>query len=210
MRVALYARISIDPDPRNPLAIRSAENQLVDLRNFVSTSGWQITGEYVDKVSGSKGVKERIEFGRMFQDASRRKFDLLLFWSLDRFSREGTLKTLKYLEELESYKVNWRSYMEPYLDSAGIFKDVVISIMATLAKQERIRMSERVKVGIKSRQSKGLPHGRPETKIDMKEFQKCIKAGMSQPQLARRFDICIGTVKKLKRNQEATKSLVLA
>jgi DNA invertase Pin-like site-specific DNA recombinase len=84
----------------------------------------------------------------MFEDASRRKFDLLLFWALDRLSRKGALRTLQHLDRLESYGVGFRSYTEPYFDSCGIFKEAVVSIVATLAKQERIRLSERTRAGL--------------------------------------------------------------
>ena len=75
----------------------------------------------------------------MMYDASIRKWDLLVFWSLDRFTREGTLATLKYLEQLEGYGIRWRSLTEPWIDSAGPFPDV-ISLLASLAKQERVRI----------------------------------------------------------------------
>jgi DNA invertase Pin-like site-specific DNA recombinase len=71
----------------------------------------------------------------MLLHASQRKFDVLLFWSLDRLTREGTLATLQYLERLTSYQVGYKSFTEPYLDSCGTFKDVVISLLATMAKQ---------------------------------------------------------------------------
>jgi hypothetical protein len=47
----------------------------------------------------------------------------VLFWALDRFSREGVLPTLHHLQRLDSWGVAWRSYTEQYLDSTGIFKD---------------------------------------------------------------------------------------
>ena len=43
----------------------------------------------------------------MFEDASQRKFDLILFWSLDRFSREGVLETLQHLQRLKASGVQW-------------------------------------------------------------------------------------------------------
>jgi hypothetical protein len=56
---------------------------------------------------------------------------------LDRFSREGVLETLQHLQRLNAWGVNWRSYTEAYLDSCGAFRDAVLSILATIAKQER-------------------------------------------------------------------------
>jgi DNA invertase Pin-like site-specific DNA recombinase len=59
----------------------------------------------------------------MMEAARQRRFDLLLFWSLDRFSREGVSAILNHLERLSSYGVDWRSYTEQYLDSLGPFRD---------------------------------------------------------------------------------------
>src|SRR4051812_19723651 len=75
--------------------------------------------------------------------SAKRTFNLVLFWSLDRFTREGVRETLNDLQRLSASGVGWRSYQETYLDSCGVFKDVVISLTATLAKQERLRISER-------------------------------------------------------------------
>jgi hypothetical protein len=67
------------------------------------------------------------------------------------------LETLRYLERLTSYGVGWKSYTEQYLDSAGVFKDAIISIMATLTKQERIKISERTLAGLETARALGRP-----------------------------------------------------
>jgi len=77
---------------------QDTENQLAQLREFAAKQGWKVVQEYVDYELGAKA--EQPEFQRMFEDASRRKFDLLLFWALDRLSREGVLETLQYLNRL--------------------------------------------------------------------------------------------------------------
>ena len=86
----------------------------------------------------------------------------MLFWALDRFSREDVLPTLHHLQRLDSYGVAWRSFTEQYLDSTGIFTDAVIFIMATIAKQENIRRSERVKAGLARAKRQGARFGRPQ------------------------------------------------
>jgi DNA invertase Pin-like site-specific DNA recombinase len=55
----------------------------------------------------------------MFDAASKGQFDVLLFWSIDRLSREGVLTTLQHLQRLTSYGVDYRSFAEQYLDSCG-------------------------------------------------------------------------------------------
>jgi len=134
MRVALYARVSTKDKGQE------TENQLRQLRDFAIHSGWTIAAEYIDHESGK--ISDREQFQQMFEDASRRQFDVLLFWSLDRLSREGVLPTLQHLQRLTSYGIGYRSFTEQYFDSCGIFRDAVIAIFATVAKQERIRISE--------------------------------------------------------------------
>ena len=81
----------------------------------------------------------------MYTAASRREFDFVLFWLLDRLSRGGIVETLNHLQRLTGCGVTYRSFTEQYLDSADILKEAVIRIHAAVAKQERVRLSERTK-----------------------------------------------------------------
>jgi DNA invertase Pin-like site-specific DNA recombinase len=153
MKTAIYARVSTK-DGR-----QDAENQLKQLRTFAATQGWEIIHEYVDRASGKRGDRE--QFQKMFTAASKREFDCVLFWSLDRLSREGTVQTLNHLERLTAYGVNYRSFTEQYLDSTGIFKEAVIGILAAVAKQERVRLSERTIAGLERAKAQGRVGGRP-------------------------------------------------
>jgi DNA invertase Pin-like site-specific DNA recombinase len=103
---------------------------------------------------------DRAEFQRLLEDARLKRIDLVVFWALDRFSREGTLKTLQYLQLLDSYGVAWKSFTEQYLDSTGMFRDAVIAILATIAKQEHARLSERVVAGLRRAKREGKILGR--------------------------------------------------
>jgi DNA invertase Pin-like site-specific DNA recombinase len=138
MDVAIYIRVSTTK--------QEADNQLSQLKEFCIHKNWNVTKIYQDIISGTK--ESRPEWDAMFLDAHKGMFDLVLFWALDRFSRSGTLYTLQKLKELENAHVQWHSYQEPYFSSIGDFKDVVVSIMATLAKIEKQRISERTKAGL--------------------------------------------------------------
>ena len=151
--------------------------------------------EYTECESGGKS--DRIVFQRMLADASRRRFDLLLFWALDRLSREGALKTLQHLDRLESYGVGFRSFTEPYFDSCGIFKEAVVSIVATLEKQERVRLSERTKAGLAVARSKGRQIGRPRLKVHPAEIARLRASGLSLRAIGRRLAISEGSVRRL-------------
>lgn len=139
-RAALYARVSTK-DGR-----QDAENQLIALREYCRKQGWNIACEYVDHETG--GHSRRPHFQEMFRDARARKFDMVLFWSLDRLSREGVSATLNHLERLTAAGVEWRSYTEEFLDSTGLFREAVIAVLAAIAKQEHVRRSERASAAI--------------------------------------------------------------
>jgi DNA invertase Pin-like site-specific DNA recombinase len=192
MRVALYTRVSTRDKGQD------TENQALQLRKFAETQGWTIAAEYVDRITGKRS--DRDQFQKMFTAASQRQFDILLFWSLDRFSREGTLQTLKHLERLTAYGVDYRSFTEQYLDSTGIFKDAVISILATVAKQERIRLSERTIAGLERAKAQGRVGGRPATQDDpkaVKLIQRLREQGQSIRQIAAALTMSTNTIMKV-------------
>jgi len=192
MRAAMYARVST-ADGR-----QDTENQLAELRRFASTQGWEIAAEYIDHESG--GRADRREFCQMFTDAAQRQFDVLLFRALDRLTREGALETLQYLNRLSSYGVGFRSFTEPYLDSCGIFKDAVIAILGVIAKQERIRMSERVRAGLNRAKERGTrsgnPVGRPKVIFDWEKVADLRNQGRSWREIARACDAGVTTVRR--------------
>lgn len=79
--VALYARVSIMDKGQ------STENQLLELRRFAQAHDHAVYKEYVEHESGGTG--KRSEFQALFANAHQRRFDMVLFWSLDRLSRAG-------------------------------------------------------------------------------------------------------------------------
>jgi len=188
MKIGIYGRVSTRDK-------QEVENQLVQLREFAVKQGWQIIGEYVDRETGA--TSDREQFQAMFADAGRRKFDLLLFWSLDRLSREGVLETLQHLNRLTSCGVGYKSFTEQYLDSCGIFKDAVIGILAVIAKQERVRLSERTKAGLAIARSRGRQIGRPRLRTQPTEIASLKARGLSQRAIGRELGISEASVRRL-------------
>ena len=90
MKIAIYSRVSKDSSDNT--------NQLLILREYCEKMGYTIYQEYVDIVSGAK--ENRPQFELMMKDAAKRKFDMVLFFALDRLTREGTRKTIHYLQML--------------------------------------------------------------------------------------------------------------
>lgn len=183
--VAIYARVSTGK--------QTSENQLRDLRSYCDREGWTVYDEYIDVESG--GTADRTEFKRLFSDARHKQFDLVLFWALDRFSREGVRKTLKLLEQFDEYGVAYKSYTEQYIDSAGMFRDAIIAIVATLAKQERVRLSERTKAGLQRAKAKGKRLGKPPLPLSTKrEIKRLRRKGLSIRKIANKAGVSVGSV----------------
>lgn len=156
MRVAIYARVSKDDKVQNP------ENQLRELRAWCGHAGHAITREYVEHESGRKGADKRRQFAALFEDAAKRKFDCVLFWALDQFSREGMAQTIAHLQRLTSYGVTFHSYTEPHLATDNeLVRNILLALLSSLAKVEAQKISARTKAGMARAKAKGIRVGRP-------------------------------------------------
>jgi DNA invertase Pin-like site-specific DNA recombinase len=192
MRAALYTRVSTRDKGQE------TDNQLHELRKLCIAQGWTIVREYEDHESGGKA--DRSQFKAMMTDAAQRKFDVVLFWALDRFSREGVYETHVHLKRLDDAGVRFRSFTEPYLDSCGMFRDAVISILAVIAKQERIRISERVRAGLSRARAKGTrsgnPVGRPRVIFNRETVVELKQQGKSWRHIASTCHVGVTTVRR--------------
>lgn len=151
-RSVIYARVSTDK--------QDVDNQIKKLKTMQKLENYMETGTYIDYVSG--GSANRPQFQQMLKDARLRKFDVILVWSLDRFSREGINNTLSYLKQLKQHKVSLRSLQEPWLNTSDDgMGELLIAIFSWVAKQERLRISERTKAGLaRSNKKPGRPKGK--------------------------------------------------
>ena len=113
VRAAYYLRVSTEG--------QELDNQRAEIGPFINRRGWKLESSFADVVSGGKKERDRPGFAAMLKAAHQRKFDVLVFWALDRLTREGTRATLNYLQRLESKGVDYVSYQEHRI-SAGYRK----------------------------------------------------------------------------------------
>ncbi len=129
--------------------------------------------------------------------ASQRKFDLLLFWALDRLSREGIVKTLGYLEQLRTWGCGWRSYTQPFLDTGNeMTNGIVLSVLAAVAKQERITLSERTVAGLQRARRAGKRLGRRAVQVDVKPAHRLRAEGLGVLGIAKKLGISVNTLQR--------------
>jgi DNA invertase Pin-like site-specific DNA recombinase len=87
---------------------------------------------------------------------------MVLVWALDRFTRNGMAATVVDLQRLNSYGATFHSYSEPHLSTDNeLVRDVLLAVLASLAKLEREKISQRTKAGLERARARGRRLGRP-------------------------------------------------
>ena len=195
-RVAIYARVSTDKKGQDP------ENQLQQLRTWCSRMDYEIVREYVEHESGARGADRRPEYAQMFVAAARREFDMVLVWALDRFSRNGLTSTVVDLERLSSHGVGFHSYSEPHLSTDNeLVRDVLLAVLASLAKLERQKIGERTKAGLERAMAKGKRLGlAPFSALSQEKLRMALDTGKSWHAVSIATGIPYSTVKKHARS----------
>ncbi len=152
-RVAIYARVSTTNG-------QSTENQLRELRKVAKRAGWEIAAEYTDEgISGSKGRDQRPGFDDMLKAATRREFDMVAAWSVDRLGR-SLQDLVSFLSELHGAGIDL------YLDRQGLDTTTpagkaMFGMLSVFAEFERGIIKERIAAGLDRAREHGTKSGRP-------------------------------------------------
>jgi DNA invertase Pin-like site-specific DNA recombinase len=190
-RAAIYARVSTRNGHQDP------ETQLMALRQVAERAGWQIVGEYVDHgISGAKGREKRPEFDRLLKDSTRRQFDVVMAWSVDRLGR-SLQDLVAFLGDLHAQGVDL------YLDRQGVDTTTpggkaLFQMMGVFAEFERAMIQERVCAGLAKARAKGRRLGRPKVSPSVESaIQAARAAGKGQQAIARELRVGVGTVRRV-------------
>src|SRR5262245_55631456 len=151
-RAALYVRVSTDA--------QTLENQIRELRQVARRRGWDVVEVYSDAgISGAKSRNGRPGLDSMLKDASRRKFDIVMAWAIDRLGRSlsDLLDTIQHLEACG---------VDLYLDQQAIdtttpMGKLVFQLTGAFAEFERTMIRQRIKAGLKRAVAQGVKLGRP-------------------------------------------------
>jgi len=161
MKIAIYARVSKEFVDSKNKRYQEPKNQIDPLVEFAKSQGWEVKFIFTDRKSGADS--NRPQFQKMLSEARQHHFDLLLVWSLDRFSREPILNTLRYLQQLKDHNIHLKSYSDG-IDTRELAEtqELIMLILMWQAQNERHRISKRTKAGIQRRKNLGVwKGGRP-------------------------------------------------
>jgi len=194
--VGIYARVSTVDKTQDP------ETQLLPLRDFAAAQGWDIFRVYVDHAPATD-LYRRFAWRDLLEDASKRRFDVVLVWRIDRAFR-SVLDAATTLERLRGWGVGLRSYSESWLDTTSPFGEALYYITVAYAGLERGILRERVKAGMERARRQGHRIGRPRV-TDRKGFKRRFgdilerlnDGAISRRQAANELGIGYATLKRL-------------
>ena len=148
-RAAIYARVSTGD--------QTCENQLLCLREVAERAGWTVVQEYVETASGAS--EARPELARARNDATRRRYDVLVVWDASRLAR--SLRVLLNLaHDLESLGIGLHLHQEA-IDTTTPSGRLLFQVRGMVAELERSIIVERTKAGLARARSQGKRLGRP-------------------------------------------------
>jgi DNA invertase Pin-like site-specific DNA recombinase len=140
-RAALYVRVSTDK--------QTVENQVRDLKLVAERRGWTVVEVYSDAgISGAKRRDQRPGLDAMLKDASRRKFDVVMAWALDRLGR-SLIDLLGTIEHLEAAGVDL--YLDQQsIDTTTPMGRLLFQITGAFAEFERSIIRQRIHAGLRT------------------------------------------------------------
>ena len=190
-RAAIYVRVSTDK--------QTVENQVAALRQIAERRGWDVVEQYSDAgISGAKGRDERPGLDQMLKDASRRKFDVIMAWSIDRVGR-SLIDLLGTIQTLEACGVDL--YLDQQsIDTTTPAGKLMFQVCGAFAEFERSMIRQRIHAGLKRAVAQGTQLGRP--KVDPaieKRIQAQLRLGKGMRKVARECGVGTGTVQRVRQ-----------
>lgn len=148
MKVAIYCRTSkIDQNP---------ENQKIELEKYAKAMGYDYKiFEEQESTRKTRPVKNDI-----FQDALRKKWDIILVWKLDRWAR-SMQELINDLELLRQSNVQFKTLKENIVLDDNPTNKLMINILSAFAQFERDIIRERTMAGLERAKQQGKKLGRP-------------------------------------------------
>ena len=189
-RAAIYLRVSTRD--------QSTEAQHAELVLIAVRAGWQIVETYRDAgISGAKGRDQRPGFDQMLKDATRRRFDLLMAWSVDRLGR-SLQHLVTTLADLQAAGIDLYLRQQA-IDTTTPSGRALFQMLGVFAEFERAMIRERVQAGIDRARRAGKRLGRPRIESGRADaIRASLASGVSIRRAAKQYRVGIATVQRLK------------
>jgi DNA invertase Pin-like site-specific DNA recombinase len=187
--VALYLRVSTKG--------QSVANQKRELEAVAERSGWRIAAIYEDAgISGAKGRDKRPGFDRLLRDATRRQFDLIASWSVDRLGR-SLQDLVASLGELHALGVDLYLHQQA-VDTTTPAGKALFQMLGVFAEFERAIIRERVRAGLARAKASGTKLGRRPVSPAVEERIRTLRSkGLGMLRIGRQLGIGTSVVQRV-------------
>lgn len=208
-KVAIYSRVSTEEQAKEGLSV---DAQIEKCKSFCDARGWEIFKIYKD-AGFSAGTLKRPALELLLRDANEKKFDIILVYKIDRFSRN--LKDLiTILEDLKTKKINFTSVTEQ-IDTTSAMGEAFFQIIGVFAQLERGMVKERVQLSFDRKINLGealyrAPFGymyqnkklvkHPENAEKVKEIFEMWAAGINYKEICNKFNLSPSTLYQIIKN----------
>lgn len=192
-RAAIYLRVSTDG--------QTTENQRRQLYQVARQAGWEVVEVYEDHgVSGAKGRAQRPAFDALCKDATRRQFDIVMAWSVDRLGR-SLQGLVEFLGDLHAVGVDLFLHQQG-IDTTTPAGKAMFQMMGVFAEFERSMIQERVKAGLERARAQGVKLGRPAMETTKRRnVEALLEDGLSVRKVAAQTGTSVGFVHKVKQSR---------
>lgn len=189
-RAALYLRVSTDG--------QTTDNQRLALTDVAERRGWEITKTYEDTgISGAKGRDKRPQVDAMLKDATRRRFDILMTWAVDRLGR-STAAVTSALEKLHEAGVDVFVDRQA-VDTTTPHGKAMFQMAAVFGELERSLIRERIMAGLTRARSQGKKLGRPMVGKKVEDaIRTRLAAGQGILKIAKALRVGVSTVQRVR------------
>lgn len=193
---AIYIRVSTDQ--------QTTDNQRLELEKVAVKSGWQIVQVYEDAgISGSKGRDKRPALDAMLKAATKRKFDVMMAWSVDRLGR-SLQDLVSTMNELNSVGVDMYLHQQA-IDTGTPSGRAMIQMCGVFAEFERAMIVERVNAGLSRAKQQGKVLGRRKTASTIEDQIKALRAdGLGILKIAKQLGIGTSVVQRVVKEEQVT------
>lgn len=147
--MALYVRVSSEEQVEG----YSIDGQLDVLREYCRIHNLPIFNEYVDAGKSAKSIKGRQALQELLVDAEKGRFQIVLFWKLNRLARNQK-DLLQMLKIFNKNNVSAQSMTED-IKTDSAMGNFIIQMLGATAELERGQICENVKLSIHERNRQG-------------------------------------------------------
>ena len=189
-RAALYLRVSTDK--------QTCENQRIALTELCARRGWTVVATYDDNgVSGSTGRDRRPQLDALLKDAVRRRFDVVVVWSIDRLGR-SMLHVTQAMADLTTAGVALYSEQQG-IDGSTPTGRAMLQMATIFAELERSMIVARVNAGLDRARAKGVRLGRPSVPAKVERaIRQRLQAGEGMLKVAKAVGVGTSVVQRVK------------